>query len=250
VRQPPTAGPEPQQEAKSAADQRYSGASHTETDRSQAHLEAGRILPARNRVDEAVTEFRQGLRLQLYSAETHRALSAALFEKGDVDGAIAEYRDALRLGPDDAGDHINIGLALYVKGDLDGAIAEYREAVRLNPNDPNNHFLLGNALAKKPDLDACIAELRETVRLRPDLPRRTITSAQHSSRGTTGARLSNSTASPTASGPITWTIASTTSICRTSWGAELPADDECRAIVVKEFGRGQVRARSCTPVGR
>jgi general secretion pathway protein A len=168
VRQPPTAGPEPQQEVKSAADQRYSGASHTETDRSQAHLEAGRILPARNRVDEAVTEFRQGLRLQLDSAETHRALSAALFEKGDVDGAIAEYRDAIRLGPDDAGDHINIGLALYVKGDLDGAIAEYREAVRLNPNDPNNHFLLGNALAKKPDLDACIAELRETVRLRPD----------------------------------------------------------------------------------
>ena len=137
-------------------------------DSPQAHLEAGRRLLAQNRPDEAVAEFRQALYLQPDSAETHRALTLALFDKRDLDGATAEYRQAIRLGPEDAGAHVNLGLALYVKDDLDGAIAEYREAVRLNPKDPNSHFLLGNALAKKPDLEACITELRDAVRLRPD----------------------------------------------------------------------------------
>jgi Flp pilus assembly protein TadD len=137
-------------------------------DSPQTHLEAGRMLLAQNRPDEAVAEFRQASYLQPDSAETHRALTMALFDKGDLDGATAEYRQAIRLEPEDGGAHVNLGLALYVKDDLEGAIAEYREAVRLNPKDPNNHFLLGNALAKKPDLEACIAELLEAVRLRPD----------------------------------------------------------------------------------
>jgi Flp pilus assembly protein TadD len=137
-------------------------------DSPQAHLEAGRTFLAQNRPDEAVAEFRQASYLQPDSAETHRALTVALFDKGDLDGATAEYRQAIRLGPEDAGAHVNLGLALYVRDDLDGAIAEYREAVRLNPRDANNHFLLGNALGKKPDLEACIAELREAIQLRPD----------------------------------------------------------------------------------
>ena len=140
----------------------------TAADTFRSHLEAGRVLLAQNRLDEAVAEFRQASYLQPDSAETHRALTVALFDQGDLDGAIAEYRQAIRLGPEDAGAHVDLGLALYVKDDLDGAIAEYREAVRLNPKDPNSHFLLGNALAKKPDLEGCIAQLRDAVRLQPD----------------------------------------------------------------------------------
>ncbi len=132
------------------------------------HLEAGRLLLAQNKLADALTEFREALRLQPDSAEIHEALSAALFQKGDLDGAIAEYRRAILLGQDSAGAHIGLGLALYVQGDLNGAIAEYRQAVRLDPDDVNSRMLLGNALAKSPDLAAALTEFREAVRLRPD----------------------------------------------------------------------------------
>jgi len=162
------AGSEPQQGAESDSAAQHAGVSQSEADRSRAHLEAGRVLLAQNKLDEAMAEMHEALRFQPDSAETHRALSAALFQKGDLDGAIAEYRQAIRLGPDDAGAHINLGLALYMKDDLDGATAEYREAVRLDPNDPANHFMLGYALTRRSDLDGAIAEFREAVRLRPD----------------------------------------------------------------------------------
>jgi tetratricopeptide (TPR) repeat protein len=158
----------PRRQAESGVLSRPHDTSQTGADTFRSHLEAGRVLLAQNRLDEAVAEFRQASNLQADSAETHRALTEALFDQGDLDGATAEYRQAIRLGPEDAGAHVNLGLALYVKDDLDGAIAEYREAVRLNPKDPNSHFLLGNALAKKPDLEGCIAQLRDAVRLQPD----------------------------------------------------------------------------------
>ncbi len=125
-------------------------------------------MPARNRVDEAVAEFRQGLRLQLDSASSPRCSAPLCSRRATWTGPSPSTVTPYAWGRTTPALISTSGSALYVKGDLDGAIAEYREAVRLNPNDPNNHFLLGNALAKKPDLDACIAELRETVRLRPD----------------------------------------------------------------------------------
>ena len=172
------------------------------------------MLLAQNRLDEAVAEFRQASYLQPDSAETHRALTVALFDQGDLDGAIAEYRQAIRLGPEDAGAHVDLGLALYVKDDLDGAIAEYREAVRLNPKDPNSHFLLGNALAKKPDLEAVSPNSAMQSGCSLILPRRTMTWGQHWSGSKTSAQLWNSTKSPTALSPIISIIGFTTSICR------------------------------------
>jgi len=172
------------------------------------------VLLAQNRLDEAVAEFRQASYLQPDSAETHLALTVALFDQGDLDGAIAEYRQAIRLGPEDAGAHVDLGLALYVKDDLDGAIAEYREAVRLNPKDPNSHFLLGNALAKKPDLEAVSPNSAMQSGCSLILPRRTMTWGQHWNGRKTSAQLWNSTKSPTALSPIISIIGFTTSICR------------------------------------
>jgi type II secretory pathway predicted ATPase ExeA/tetratricopeptide (TPR) repeat protein len=161
-------GPKSGQQAESAAPSRPHVTSQTGADTFRSHLEAGRALLAQTRPDEAAEEFRQALHLQPDSAESHRALTVALFDKGDLDGAIAEYRRVIRLEAGDVSAHIDLGLALYVKDDLDGAVAEYGEAVRLDPKDPINHFLLGKALAKKRNLEACIAELRDAVRLRPD----------------------------------------------------------------------------------
>ena len=101
--------------------------------------------------------------------------------QGKLDEAVAEYREAIRLKPDLGHAHVNLGAILCdVKGKfaeadgriprgdpdqarptpgpqqprrrpagqgkLDEAIAAYREAIRLKPDDAMAHSNLGNAL--------------------------------------------------------------------------------------------------------
>ena len=69
--------------------------------------------------------------------------------KGRLDEAIAEYREAIRLKKDYPEAHNNLGNAFRDKGRLDEAIAEYREAIRLKKDDPRAHYNLGLALLKQ-----------------------------------------------------------------------------------------------------
>ena len=48
--------------------------------------------------------------------------------------AITEYREAIRLKPHNAEFHSNLGVALRNKGELDNAIAEFQEAICLKKN--------------------------------------------------------------------------------------------------------------------
>ena len=66
-----------------------------------------------------------------------------------LDEAIKEYQEALRLKPEDAQAHNNLGNALAEQGKLDEAIGHYREALRLNADNPEAHFNLGLALLRQ-----------------------------------------------------------------------------------------------------
>ena len=49
----------------------------------------------------------------------------ALATQGKLDQAMAQYTEALRLKPDYAEAHNNLGLALAAQGKLDQAVAQY-----------------------------------------------------------------------------------------------------------------------------
>ena len=77
----------------------------------------------------------------------HSPLQAGhLMTKGKVDEAIAEYRETIRLKEDYPEAHCNLGLALFAQGKLEEAIAAYRAAIRLKPDFATAHSNLGNAL--------------------------------------------------------------------------------------------------------
>ena len=65
-----------------------------------------------------------------------------LARRGQLDEAMSHYREALRLSPDLAQAHNNLGLALARTGDVDGAVREMREAVRLAPDRQDFRFNL------------------------------------------------------------------------------------------------------------
>jgi tetratricopeptide (TPR) repeat protein len=62
---------------------------------------------------------------------------------GRLDEALAEFRESIRLKPDLVEAHDNLGDALLrTPSGLGDAIAEYREAIRLDPNAYRPHYNL------------------------------------------------------------------------------------------------------------
>ncbi len=134
-----------------------------------AHLNLAVALEHNGRLDEAIDECREAVRIKKDSAKSHYNLGVALNRKGRLDEAIAEYREAVRIKKDDPHAHTNLSIALSEKGQLDEAISEAREAIRIKKDNPIARFNLGNHLRDKGQLDEAITEFREAIRLKKDL---------------------------------------------------------------------------------
>ena len=84
------------------------------------------------------------------------------FEAGRVEEAIAEYAEAIRLDPQFAAAYYNRGQAYFALGQSQRAIPDFDEAIRINPDDPQvafayvgramAHTLLGNDAEAKRDI--------------------------------------------------------------------------------------------------
>jgi len=136
------------------------------------HYSLGYALMVRGKMDEAVAEYREALRLRPDFAEAHCGIGSVLNNKGEVDEANVEYREALRLRPDLPEVHFGLGYALQFRGKVDEAILKYREALRLRPDFAEAHYNLSSALQARGKVDEAILEYREALRSKPDLAER------------------------------------------------------------------------------
>jgi tetratricopeptide (TPR) repeat protein len=133
-----------------------------------AHNNLGFALFKKNRIDDAISQFLEAIRLKPSFAEAHINLGATLLEKGRVDEAINQYQEAIRLKPDYAEAHYNLGNALGKKSQIDEAINQYQEAIRLKPDYAEAHYNLGNVFDEKGQIDEAISQYQEAIRLKPD----------------------------------------------------------------------------------
>ena len=129
----------------------------------------GIALERAGRVQEAMVQYEQALRLNPNLAAAHYNLGVALARMGRVPEAVEHYEQALRLMPDLAAAHYNLGTALARLGRVPEAIEHYEGALRLQPWDPDAHYNLGMAMERAGRVQEAIGQYEQTLRIKPDL---------------------------------------------------------------------------------
>lgn len=119
----------------------------------QLHADLGDVLRIRDRVDEAITEYKAAVSGGLddtTKAGVFVKLGQAYQAKKDLKNAIAAYGDALKYKSDD-------------RDVLEALKTGWEEALRENPSAPENHIGLGQAYQYAGDFGMAEAEYRQAL---------------------------------------------------------------------------------------
>jgi len=127
----------------------------------QLYLDAGRL-------DAAIAQFRESLRLNSDSAPTHYNLGYALSARGRRDDAMAEFAAALAIDPDYALAHNNLGALQQLAGRLDEAQGHFSRAVALRPDNIEARANLAQLLSNRGELAAAAEQFTALLTLRPE----------------------------------------------------------------------------------
>jgi tetratricopeptide (TPR) repeat protein len=146
----------------------YDDAIRLRPDYADAHNNLGCALEkAPGRLTDAAAQFDRVLRLEPNNFEARNNLGNTLSSLGRTAEGIAQYEEALRLKPDYAEAHYGLANALNSLGRPSEATTQYMEALRLRPDDPKAHNNLGNALISLGKVPAAIEQYQEALRLDP-----------------------------------------------------------------------------------
>ena len=127
----------------------------------------GRALAAQGRVDEAIAEYREGLRIDPRHAATRSKLGNALADQGRFAEAATEYATALQEDPGDHKTHNNYARALLRLGRVEEGVRHLETAARLRPDYGLARYNLANVLIRLGRVPQAIPHLEAVIAL-PD----------------------------------------------------------------------------------
>ena len=133
-----------------------------------AHSNYGAALAAQGKMNQAISHYRQTLRIVPRQIETRYKLARLLFEQGESDEALAHFQQLLKIYPGHSKAHNAIAVILDRGGRQDEALVHLREAARLDPNDADSQHNLGVVLAKQDKTDEAILHYKRAIEINPD----------------------------------------------------------------------------------
>jgi serine/threonine protein kinase/tetratricopeptide (TPR) repeat protein len=126
----------------------------------------GSFLGIREMVNQAIELERRALAIDPGFSDAHMWLGSGLLELGRIDEAIAEIREALRLDPENSQAFQALARAYWVgKGDFKAAIPMFDRAIALNPEAGYSYLQLALLLAWEGQLDRAEEISRHAVDL-------------------------------------------------------------------------------------
>src|SRR5262245_37731532 len=136
--------------------------------RAEAHLQRGVLHEFSEKMEAAVADYTESIKLRPANPLTHFNRGNANAQLGHHDLAIADYTEAIKLDPKEPDFFNNRGQAHDRKGRHDLAIADYTEAFRLDTSNARPLYNRGLAHANKGDYRRAIADFGQAIGLAPD----------------------------------------------------------------------------------
>jgi len=133
----------------------------------EAHYNLASMLQANDKLEDAVKEYEEAVRLRPDDAAANNALGAALVADGQPRPATALFRIALENRPDYFDAHYNFAIALTQMGEMDQAVAEFEAALKLQPDDAGAEANLGATLADMGKFEQAKAHLERALKIDP-----------------------------------------------------------------------------------
>ncbi|HKQ47074.1 MAG TPA: tetratricopeptide repeat protein [Phycisphaerae bacterium] len=136
-------------------------------DASLLHKAKAGILLSNAKMEEAIVELRQAVRLAPGSADMRLRLANALFQAGKLDDAATAYVETLAIDNEVAQAHYNLGVIRVSQGLPQEGYEHFVEAVRIKPDYADAHFNLAQLFEASKRLDEAAREYREVLRISP-----------------------------------------------------------------------------------
>jgi protein O-mannosyl-transferase len=102
------------------------------------------------------------------NSRAREALADALAAAGRLDDAIAQRREAVRLKPEESTFHYNLGVSLAQAGRFGEAAAAYSAAEHLQPSVAQFHYAHAKTLVRLGRMPEAITDFEQALALRPD----------------------------------------------------------------------------------
>ena len=116
----------------------------------------------------SLTLFRHAVEVTRNNDMAHNNLGLLLADEGRLDEAVAQYQESLRINPGFSFARNNLGNALMMKGQLDEAILHFNEALRSDPDYAEAKNNLGIAMARQGRFDEAIEFFMAALKANPD----------------------------------------------------------------------------------
>jgi len=149
------------------------GEERANLDPSQERLDRGGALLESNRYDEAISEFREAVRIKPDNIYAHYKLGVAYIKAGRYSEAEATCEQALTTPREAQRDDFDlsnllmcVGLSRLYLGKYDDSIKALKQVAEMNPAMFDVRIFLAIALRRKGDNAAAIAALKESVALK------------------------------------------------------------------------------------
>ncbi len=134
-----------------------------------SYYKLGQALTQLQKWDEAITAYQKAIELNPNFSWSYHNLGNALFELQKWEEAVNAYRSFIKLNSDNYWAYHKLAEALVKVGEIDEAIICYQTAIQLNPEIKGTHQKLADILLQIGKLEAAETAYLHTIKLNPEV---------------------------------------------------------------------------------